>query len=627
MDTGDTGCVIEPVWVEGGGPFGPREPGPVPCVDTGDPDAGDAVITPIVEGDGGLGCAATPAGPAFLALLLLLARRLPFVLLLFALPAQAGVDAQQLQLLEGGDWLALREPTVGLPNTASFSAGIVHARRPVVLAEGSTRTTLLRSVFTREAAVSYTVGRWIQVGAGLPMHRPVFFEGDVPDGVLDEKSRTLGDITLWFAVPLTQPGSRLKATWLVQTDFATGAPEVYLGDPSGNVGGHLALEVPAGPLDLVTNLGWVFAPSTALPGFSWGNRMRYGAGLRAKPGRLATTFELLGSTPAAPWKGEYSAEYPLEALLTLSGRASDIATLFAGVGSGLTTGLGSPAFRAVVGFDVKAHPPEDADLDGIVDLLDACVHVPEDHDGWQDRDGCPELDNDEDGWRDPVDACPNVPETFNDFLDTDGCPDQVATLVLTVVGEDLERAWVTVDGRKTPVLAEDPLTLLVEPAAPTLLVTSQGYGDHLQPLGLVDGDRLELTVTLAPPPPPPEPGDGVTDAGDRLLLPEPVGFTFDSDLVDDTTPLDELAAYLAVHPEIELLRVEGHADEQGDMRYNLELSRRRAEAVLRHLVEQGIDPERLEAIGTGEAKLRDADDTSRRVEFLVLVRAGPSAEP
>ena len=136
MDTGDTGCVTEPVWVEGGGPFGPREPQPEPCVDTGAPEPTDYETATIVEGDGGLGCTSAPVGPSMLAVLLLLARRLPLlVLLMSALPARAGVDAQQLQILEGGDWLALREPTVGLPNSASFAAGVVHARRPVVLAQ------------------------------------------------------------------------------------------------------------------------------------------------------------------------------------------------------------------------------------------------------------------------------------------------------------------------------------------------------------------------------------------------------------------------------------------------------------------------------------------------------------
>ena len=48
---------------------------------------------------------------------------------------------------------------------------------------------------------------------------------------------------------------------------------------------------------------------------------------------------------------------------------------------------------------------------------------PEDKDGFEDEDGCPELDNDKDGIYDSQDKCPNDPEDKDGFEDTDGCPD------------------------------------------------------------------------------------------------------------------------------------------------------------------------------------------------------------
>ena len=40
----------------------------------------------------------------------------------------------------------------------------------------------------------------------------------------------------------------------------------------------------------------------------------------------------------------------------------------------------------------------------------------------------------------------------------------------------------------------------------------------------------------------------------------------------------------------------------------------------KYLIDSGVAPERLQAIGTGEAKLRNDDtDASRRVQFLVLI--------
>jgi hypothetical protein len=65
----------------------------------------------------------------------------------------------------------------------------------------------------------------------------------------------------------------------------------------------------------------------------------------------------------------------------------------------------------------------DADRDGIPDDEDQCPNHPEDRDGFQDLDGCPDPDNDADGILDVNDKCPNVPETINGFEDDDGCPD------------------------------------------------------------------------------------------------------------------------------------------------------------------------------------------------------------
>jgi hypothetical protein len=69
-------------------------------------------------------------------------------------------------------------------------------------------------------------------------------------------------------------------------------------------------------------------------------------------------------------------------------------------------------------------PDPDNDGDGIPDVDDACPNEPEDKDGFQDSDGCPEPDNDGDGIPDTLDKCPNEPEDKDGFEDDDGCPDE-----------------------------------------------------------------------------------------------------------------------------------------------------------------------------------------------------------
>jgi hypothetical protein len=78
----------------------------------------------------------------------------------------------------------------------------------------------------------------------------------------------------------------------------------------------------------------------------------------------------------------------------------------------------------------------DDDNDGVLDEDDVwCRTLPEDYDGYQDGDGCPDTDNDMDGicdaWAPTTqypacigsDACPNVAEDYDAFRDADGCPD------------------------------------------------------------------------------------------------------------------------------------------------------------------------------------------------------------
>ena len=61
----------------------------------------------------------------------------------------------------------------------------------------------------------------------------------------------------------------------------------------------------------------------------------------------------------------------------------------------------------VDGFeDDDCCPDPDNDKDGLADVQDRCPNIPEDKDGWNDEDGCPELDNDSDGIADQIDQLP-----------------------------------------------------------------------------------------------------------------------------------------------------------------------------------------------------------------------------
>jgi MYXO-CTERM domain-containing protein len=113
-----------------------------------------------------------------------------------------------------------------------------------------------------------------------------------------------------------------------------------------------------------------------------------------------------------------------------------------GVGRGIGPGFGNPDLRVfgVVGFDVgcdcapggepevqiveKMIEDPDPDRDEVKGDKDQCPHEPEDRDGFEDDDGCPEWDNDQDTVHDACDACPTTKEVLNGVDDADGCPDE-----------------------------------------------------------------------------------------------------------------------------------------------------------------------------------------------------------
>ena len=103
-----------------------------------------------------------------------------------------------------------------------------------------------------------------------------------------------------------------------------------------------------------------------------------------------------------------------------------------------------------------------------------------------------------------------------------------------------------------------------------------------------------------------------------------INFDTDSDRLktESGAVLKQVAAGLQKNPNLKL-EIDGHTDSVGDAAHNLDLSKRRAQAVSSVLVSQfGIDAGRLSVNGFGASKPIGSNDTpegrasNRRVEFL-----------
>ena len=82
-------------------------------------------------------------------------------------------------------------------------------------------------------------------------------------------------------------------------------------------------------------------------------------------------------------------------------------------------------------------------------------------------------------------------------------------------------------------------------------------------------------------------------------------------------------AVLEANPDLRV-RVDGHTDSRGSDAYNQQLSERRAAAVRKFFIDEGIDAKRLESRGFGESQPAAPNDTpenmrlNRRVEFTPI---------
>ena len=72
------------------------------------------------------------------------------------------------------------------------------------------------------------------------------------------------------------------------------------------------------------------------------------------------------------------------------------------------------------------------------------------------------------------------------------------------------------------------------------------------------------------------------------------------------------------------IRIEGHTDDIGSMKYNIDLSGKRAQAIKDYLVNKGIDPSRITTTGLGYAQPIADNDTpkgralNRRAEIILV---------
>ena len=88
--------------------------------------------------------------------------------------------------------------------------------------------------------------------------------------------------------------------------------------------------------------------------------------------------------------------------------------------------------------------------------------------------------------------------------------------------------------------------------------------------------------------------------------------------------LDRIASSLIQYPQT-VVRIEGHTDSVGGEAFNMDLSRRRAEAVRNLLMQRGVDGSRMEVVAFGESSpvATNATEAGRQMNRRVVIMIAP----
>ena len=494
------------------------------------------------------------------------------------------VNAQRFRSATDSAFFTLEDGHIGPASQLGASLLFNHAQNPLVYRyDDPTQADfpLLESVSTAELTTWYNLPGF-RIGAVLPLH--LASSGYEVDGF-----RMIGDIRLlasWAA--LSSDNFNLTAT----ADFSvpSGNEETWLGDDS-SVGD---LSVQAGYRTerflAVAHLGYrYYFNGVPLKDTNWGSRLTVGLGgayrvTDAAQLTLETSGEFLSKTYATantahtkPFEAIGGARYAVWKSLEVS----------AGAGAGITQGVGTPDWRGIVGL----HWNRSASFADPTPITSPPAGIP---------------------------SVSPAPEEVEEPI-----PTGWIRVIATNEGNLPVACSVRVLGTGQPPISggQDGWTELELPAGThEVVVWAEGYQSFHTDIDVTADGKTDIKVVL--------PGGKVAIEGDQVRVFEKIFFELDSTeiKVESFGLLDEVVELLLNHPEITLMTIEGHTDDQGDAQYNVDLSFGRAEAVVHYLNAQGIERERLQARGLGESKpilpgeSEESRAANRRVEFHIRER-------
>ena len=276
--------------------------------------------------------------------------------------------------------------------------------------------------------------------------------------------------------------------------------------------------------------------------------------------------------------------------------------------------------------------PLDEDKDGVPDYLDKCPGTPEAAVGFVDSVGCP-LDTDGDGVPDYLDECPGTPEAAFGMIGKNGCPldtdgDGVPDYLDKCPGTP-EAAWGLVDKHGCPIDSDEDDVPDYLDECPDTQIEALGFVDEKGCDLDSDNDGVPDYLDACPKVPGLKENKGCPEIKRevrQLLQKAMQGIEFETgkaSIKSKSYPLLNQIAKIFIDNTNYIVEVQGHTDNTGKAEANQVLSEKRANAVRDYLIAQGVDFQRLTAVGYGSSKPIADNSTkagrakNRRVEFNI----------
>lgn len=321
-----------------------------------------------------------------------------------------------------------RVPDAGAWNV---SAWLGYAHRGVVLEDehGDDAFVPVRHQVSLDYAGAIGLGRSLAIALSIPT--VLYQTGDAVPTADPLPQTAIGDATLSLKTNLMHPGSLggLGVGALGRVSLPTGDGAPYLTESQPNAELRILGELRLLVADLGASLGAKLrSREREFAGTRFGHSVPFGLGLTVRPqalgwdrsGAWLVSLEAFGALSVTPELAE-ATQSPVNFALSQRYTLGEVSGLL-GVVLPARQAAGTPAARGIlaIGWAPRFY---DEDRDGVEDERDECPELEEDHDGFEDDDGCPEFDNDADGVGDLEDQCPRSVEDRDGFEDDDGCSD------------------------------------------------------------------------------------------------------------------------------------------------------------------------------------------------------------